>query len=1099
MSATLGSLVYFIRAKNQEFIQTMKDTENKLKDTKNEFERTSRKIKEVGTTFTVAGAVIIGTIIGLTGKSRELNAELANIGTLIPGNIKRLKELKNEIRNVAIETGKSTKDLAAGTYQLISAFGDTADTIDKLKVNAKAAKAGIAETTDAINLTSAVTKAYGDVSAEATQKMTDLAFMTVKLGQTTFPELAQSIGKVAPFAAQLNISAEEMFNTFATLTGVTGQTAEVSTQIAALVRAFLTQTEDMKAAFKELKKQGYETASQLLADKGLVGALKAVIATTEGSDEAIAKLFGSAESLLAVFALTGSQADTFSHKLEQMKKASGALDEAFKEQTEGINEAGHKWEQTMVRIEVAVQKLGDVAAPAFAVISGTLENLVGLLEKLADKIERLPKPLQKIIGVLTALSGILLALTGPILMLIGWLPNIISGMKIMKTLIPAVTAGMKGLTASFAPLLIGGAIIAGLMKVVGYLKKIREEQKLIAKDADTITDKDLLKDKIAAHKKQVERRKKVVSDQLGQRAFAKDGQLDEKFIEDYTIAGMKAPIVQDYLKSLDAYNAAVNRLKDLSKRKPSKVKTGGEDFVCPQCGKKFKTQAELDAHMKTHTKGSGVKDERTAYEQAKDQFERQAFYQNMSLEQEQEYWKKYVAVKAKGAEEVFESDKWLSDNQKQIDEDNKKTIEERAQTEEDRRKKTLANLEDTMQHEIEIGRATSQDLIGFYEKVLETQNLSEEEYIQYYRKLESLKKEAAEKDKAVLEEQKTLTDDWQQKAEDVSRTTLERRLDRIEREREEAKEAATDIIQDQTKLKQTLTDIDEVYDDQRLQAIVESLNEEYKLRENMTAEEMKLVKKLLEAKLQALQADTTANKEQIEAYRKAVEEISKSIDTETDKTNANLKESTADLLADFVLKKKSISDIWQELMEELVRQYIKKFIFKITSESGSLTKIFENIFKKSGDIGNGSSTEGFVDSKMEKRANNAMGTGGVISGIANIIGAIGSIFGYSGGGLVPAAANGMIVPNLPDSFGTDRVLSALTPQEMVLPVDISKYIIDSARQSKNNNVKQGDVHFHFNCIDGENAAKFIYDNRDSIVGIVQSNRKNGGVLRGDVD
>jgi TP901 family phage tail tape measure protein len=626
MSANLGSLVYFIRAKNQEFIQTMKDTENKLKDTKNEFERTSRKIKEVGTTFTVAGAAIIGTIIGLTGKSRELNAELANIGTLIPGNIKRLKELKNEIRNVAIETGKSTKDLAAGTYQLISAFGDTTDTIDKLKVNAKAAKAGIAETTDAINLTSAVTKAYGDVSAEATQKMTDLAFMTVKLGQTTFPELAQSIGKVAPFAAQLNISAEEMFNTFATLTGVTGQTAEVSTQVAALVRAFLTQTEDMKAAFKELKKQGYETASQLLADKGLVGALKAVIATTEGSDEAIAKLFGSAESLLAVFALTGSQADTFSHKLEQMKKASGALDEAFKEQTKGINEAGHKWEQTMIRMEIAVQRLGDVAAPAFAVIAGSVETLLGWLEKLTDEFERLPKPLQKIIGVLTALSGILLALTGPILMLIGWLPNIISGMKIMKTLIPAVTAGMKGLTASFAPLLIGGAIIAGLMVIIKCFKELQRYHDLANADISKITDPEKLKEEKKYWEKQLKKRREALA------AYSKgpntgDKEVDKALLEhNKLVSGGKLnnPKNEDLKKKQleESVKEAESKVLQIDQKMQGKSShSSDKEFVCPTCGKKFKTQAELDAHMKTHTKGSGVKDERTAYEKAQDQFD----------------------------------------------------------------------------------------------------------------------------------------------------------------------------------------------------------------------------------------------------------------------------------------------------------------------------------------------------------------------------------------------------------------------------------------------------------------------------------------------
>src|SRR5690606_20053901 len=150
----------------------------------------------------------------------------------------------------------------------------------KLKINAKAAAAGLAETTDAIRLTTAVTKAYGDVSAEATEKAADLAFITLKLGQTSFPELAHSIGQVAPLAAQLNMEQEEMWNIFATLTGVSGDTARVATQAAAILRAFIKPTEDMSKAVKQL---GYDSASALLGDRGLVGALKAGRSTTDGT------------------------------------------------------------------------------------------------------------------------------------------------------------------------------------------------------------------------------------------------------------------------------------------------------------------------------------------------------------------------------------------------------------------------------------------------------------------------------------------------------------------------------------------------------------------------------------------------------------------------------------------------------------------------------------------------------------------------------------------------------------------------------------------------------------------------------------------------
>ena len=99
-----------------------------------------------------------------------------------------MHDLKDAVQEMAIAHGKDTQDLARGLYQTISALGDdAADTVKVLEINSRAATAGLATTEDAIALTSAVTKAYGDTSAAAVQRVSDLAFQTVKLGQTTFP------------------------------------------------------------------------------------------------------------------------------------------------------------------------------------------------------------------------------------------------------------------------------------------------------------------------------------------------------------------------------------------------------------------------------------------------------------------------------------------------------------------------------------------------------------------------------------------------------------------------------------------------------------------------------------------------------------------------------------------------------------------------------------------------------------------------------------------------------------------------------------------------------------------------------------------------
>ena len=204
-----------------------------------------KKSKEMGEWMTLGDTTpIIGLGIAAIKASTDLNAAMANVASLgVP--IERVEELKSSVQDVAIEVGKTTGDIAGGLYQVISAFGDSVDTVEILRINAIAAAAGLATTEDAIALTSAVTKGFGDTSADAVQKAADLAFVTVQLGQTTFPELASAMGKVVPLAATLGITQEELFASMATLTGVTGNAAEVTTQMRATYQALIKPTADM--------------------------------------------------------------------------------------------------------------------------------------------------------------------------------------------------------------------------------------------------------------------------------------------------------------------------------------------------------------------------------------------------------------------------------------------------------------------------------------------------------------------------------------------------------------------------------------------------------------------------------------------------------------------------------------------------------------------------------------------------------------------------------------------------------------------------------------------------------------------------------------
>ena len=111
-----------------------------------------------------AGAAAVGTIgVAAVKAASDYEAQLANVATLLTGTeaevAARTSEIGSQIMEVSNRTGVATADLTDGMYQVVSAFGDSADAASILETAAKSAAAGNATTTDSINLLSAVTKA----------------------------------------------------------------------------------------------------------------------------------------------------------------------------------------------------------------------------------------------------------------------------------------------------------------------------------------------------------------------------------------------------------------------------------------------------------------------------------------------------------------------------------------------------------------------------------------------------------------------------------------------------------------------------------------------------------------------------------------------------------------------------------------------------------------------------------------------------------------------------------------------------------------------------------------------------------------------------
>lgn len=320
------------------------------------------------------GAAALTAAGAATKVAADFQSQMSNVQTLLTGTqdeiAAKVSKYGDIVKEVSRATGLETSNLTDGLYQVVSAFGDVDDAAKIMEIAAKSAKAGNAETSDAVNLLSAVTKGYGDISAEANQKAADLAFTTVRLGQTSFPELASSMGKVIPLCATMKVSEEELFGAMATLTGVTGGTAEVSTQLKATIQGFMQPTTAMTAA---LKKMGYENGQVAIESLGLQGALDALKESVNGDELAFAGMFSSVEAKTAVLALAGAQSEDFTNKTKEMYSATGAAESAFDTQTANLKGTLEKLKQAA---NTTVIELGEKFLPVVQTLAEwVLENM----------------------------------------------------------------------------------------------------------------------------------------------------------------------------------------------------------------------------------------------------------------------------------------------------------------------------------------------------------------------------------------------------------------------------------------------------------------------------------------------------------------------------------------------------------------------------------------------------------------------------------------------------------------------------------------------------------------------------------------------------
>ncbi|MEM7778671.1 MAG: phage tail tape measure protein [Pseudomonadota bacterium] len=268
------------------------------------------------------GAAVTAFSIKAAGDFDEGFREIAS---LLDEPIEALGGFREEILAYGRNSSASLADVNAAVYAAISAGVDYTNSLQAVSVAERLSIAGKGDLNDTLTLLVSSLNAYGKGTEEAAA-FSDALFTTVRLGQTTLPELNSSLQAVTGTAATLGVPFEEVLAALAALTAAGTPTAQAVTQINAVLAALL---KPSSQAANEAKRLGIEFSAQAVQANGLQATLQTVFEATDGNEAVMAKLFPRVEALRAVFPLTGIAADRFASNLTELQESAGATEVAY--------------------------------------------------------------------------------------------------------------------------------------------------------------------------------------------------------------------------------------------------------------------------------------------------------------------------------------------------------------------------------------------------------------------------------------------------------------------------------------------------------------------------------------------------------------------------------------------------------------------------------------------------------------------------------------------------------------------------------------------------------------------------------------------------
>lgn len=268
MASEVADLFVILRAETAPFTRGMGDAAAKGESFTAKMGGVGNALTKLGKATTVAGLGIAVASIKMAG---DFQASMQKLVTTAGESQKNLQRVSDGVKNIAVQTGTSTKQLADGMYMVESAGFHGSQGLTVLKAAAEGARAEQAPLAEVTNAVTSALKSYHLPASSAVQ-ITNQMVAAVGHGKMTFGEFAGSLSTVLPIASSAHLSFAQVGGAIATLTNHGTSAREATQELANAIRNL---QKPNNVATQEMQRFGLSSidVSTNLGKRGLTGTI----------------------------------------------------------------------------------------------------------------------------------------------------------------------------------------------------------------------------------------------------------------------------------------------------------------------------------------------------------------------------------------------------------------------------------------------------------------------------------------------------------------------------------------------------------------------------------------------------------------------------------------------------------------------------------------------------------------------------------------------------------------------------------------------------------------------------------------------------------